>query len=63
MNRLRPYLDELISPWQNSFIPNRGTGDNAIIVQEVLHYMNKTKTIKGALAFKIDLEKAYDMVD
>ena len=51
VNRLRPFLDKLIGPWQNSFIPHCGTGDNAIIVQEVLHYMNKNKTKKGYLAF------------
>ncbi|XP_072064261.1 uncharacterized protein [Arachis hypogaea] len=42
------------------FIPERGAPDNIIIAQEVLHFMKKTKSKKGVLAFKIDLEKAYD---
>ena len=32
------------------------------MAQEVLHYMKKSKDKKGMLAFKIDLEKAYDRV-
>lgn len=30
VNRLRPMLDSIISPLQSSFIPGRGTSDNAI---------------------------------
>lgn len=37
--------------------------DNALIAQEIVHYMNKQKGKKGFLLFKIDFEKAYDRVD
>ena len=60
VNRLRPFLDELIGPLQGSFIPGRGTTDNIIIAQEVINYMHKYKGKTGCLAFKVDLEKAYD---
>lgn len=63
VRRIRPYLDKFISPFQSSIIPNRGTADNAIIAQEVVHQMHKKKGKKGFLLFKIDLEKAYDRVD
>ena len=63
VNRLRPHLAEIVGPLQGGFIPGRGTPDNIIIAQEVLHFMKKTKSKKGTLAFKIDLEKAYDRVD
>ena len=63
VNRLRPFLDELVGPLQGSFIPGRGTTDNVVVAQEVLHYMHKTKIKKGVVAFKIDLEKAYDRVN
>ncbi|XP_025653400.1 uncharacterized protein [Arachis hypogaea] len=63
VNRLRPHLKEIIGPLQGGFIPGRGTPDNIIVAQEVLHFMKKTKSKKGTLAFKIDLEKAYDRVD
>lgn len=62
VNRLRPMLDSIISPLQSSFIPKRGTCDNAIILQEISHMMHKSKKKKGDVAFKIDLQKAYDHV-
>nr|XP_025677258.2 uncharacterized protein LOC112777171 isoform X2 [Arachis hypogaea] len=63
VNRLRPFLTEIISPLQGGFIPGRGAPDNIIITQEILHFMKQTKSRKGTLAFKIDLEKAYDRID
>lgn len=63
VSRLRPYLDHLIGPFQSSFIPWRETADNAILAQEVVHYMHTSRSQKGTLAFKIDLEKTYDRLD
>lgn len=63
VRRIRPHLDSFIGPLQSSFIPNRGTSDNAIIAQQIVHHMHKKKGKKGYLLFKIDFEKAYDMVD
>jgi hypothetical protein len=60
MARLRPFLDEVVSPLHNSFIPGRSTKDNAIVLQEVLHFMKKSKRKNGDMVFKLDLEKAYD---
>ena len=62
VNRLRPFLDEIISPLQGSFIPGRGTTDNIIIAQEMMNFMHRSKSKKGAIAFKLDLEKAYDSI-
>lgn len=31
VNRLRPFLHDLISPLQSSLIPRRGTSDNVIV--------------------------------
>jgi hypothetical protein len=61
--RLRPFLDGIVSPFQNSFIPGRSTKDNAIVLQEVLHFMRKSKRRSGDMVFKLDLEKTYDRVD
>lgn len=36
VNRLRPFLSDLIGPLQGSFIPGRGTRDNTILAQELL---------------------------
>jgi hypothetical protein len=63
VSRLRPFLDDIVSPLQNSFIPGRSTKDNVVVLQEVLHYMRKTKKKKGDMVFKLDLEKAYDRVN
>ena len=37
--------------------------DNAIIVQEIIHSMEKTKGRGGYMALKIDLEKVYDKLE
>lgn len=63
VSRVRPFLDDFIGPLQSSFIPNRGTTDNALIAQEIVHFMHKKKGKAGYLIFKIDFEKAYDRVD
>nr|XP_029143833.1 uncharacterized protein LOC114924217 [Arachis hypogaea] len=60
VNRFRPFLSEIIGPLQGGFIPGRGTTENIIIAQEIMHFMRNTKSRKGTMAFKIDLEKAYD---
>lgn len=39
VNRLRPYLDDIISPNQSSFLPGRGTQNNILAVQEIIHSM------------------------
>jgi len=61
VNRLRPFLDQIVGPYQSSFLPGRGTSDNAIILQEVIHSMRKLKKKKKKrdVVYKIDLEKAY----
>lgn len=63
VNRLRPFLDNIVSPLQSSFILGSGTKDNAIVLQEVIHHLNKKKSKRGDIVFKLDLEKAYDRVD
>jgi hypothetical protein len=62
VNRLRPFLNQIVGPFQSSFLPGKGTTDNAIILQEAIHSMRKSKRKKGDMVFKIDLEKAYDNV-
>ena len=63
VNRIRPYLDDLISPNQNSFIPGRGSEVNFIIATVIIHSMNKKKGKKGLFALKLDLEKTYDRLE
>jgi len=63
VSRLRPFLVDLISPLQSSFIPGRGTTDNSIPAQKVVHFIHHSHAKKGSIAFKIDLEKAYDRLN
>lgn len=62
VNRFRPLLNDLVNPLQGSFIPGRGTKDNIILAQEVMHTIHTYKRKGGLVAMKIDLEKAYDRV-
>ncbi|XP_057442557.1 uncharacterized protein LOC130734228 [Lotus japonicus] len=62
VTRMRSIMSRIIGPMQNSFLPGRGTMDNAFLAQEIIHHMNTSKARKGSLAFKIDLEKAYDSI-
>nr|XP_025670055.1 uncharacterized protein LOC112769805 [Arachis hypogaea] len=49
---------KIVTKVLGGFIPGRGAPDNIIVAQEVLHFLKRTKSKKGAIAFKIDLEKA-----
>ncbi|XP_028767839.1 uncharacterized protein LOC114725488 [Neltuma alba] len=60
--RLRSVMDNIISPYQTSFIKGRNIQDNIIVGQEIMHIMKKSKGKKGLMALKIDLEKAYDRI-
>ena len=62
VDRMRPFLSNLIGPHQSSFLPGRMTTDNIVITQEVIHTLMKTKSKKGGMILKIDLEKAYDKI-
>ena len=63
VHRLRPILNVLIGPYQSSFLSGRGTTDNSIVLQKLVHFIRKTKRKKGFMAFKLDLEKAFDNVN
>lgn len=63
VNRLRPHLQELISANQNSFIQGKGSDVNFVVANEVIHSMKNKKGKKGWFALKIDLEKAYDIIE
>jgi len=57
IHRLKPILGTIISPYQSSIQPGRGTTDNAIVLQELFYFMCRSKK-KGHVPFKIDLEKS-----
>nr|KYP46578.1 Transposon TX1 uncharacterized [Cajanus cajan] len=61
--RIRPFLNDIIGPFQGSFILGRGATDNSILAQEAINFIQKDKSKRGSLALKIDLEKAYDRIN
>ncbi|GLT50394.1 hypothetical protein SLA2020_238810 [Shorea laevis] len=63
VNRLRPHLQSLIGPWQNSFLAGRSTVDNIIVTQEAVHSMKRLKGGRGTMILKVDLHKAFDSID
>ncbi|GLT56023.1 hypothetical protein SLA2020_290970 [Shorea laevis] len=63
-NRMKGYLDHLISPFQSAFIPGRSIQDNILIAHEAFHGLKLKKTgVNDFLALKLDIKKAYDSVD
>ncbi|GLT85577.1 hypothetical protein SLE2022_037640 [Rubroshorea leprosula] len=63
-NRLKGYLDRLITPFQSAFIPGRAIHDNILIAHEAFHGLRLKKSGKhGIVALKLDIRKAYDSVD
>jgi len=63
VNKLRPLLRYLITPLQSSFVPERSTKDNAIMLQEVIHHVRNSSKKDGDIVLKLDLEKAYNRID
>ncbi|XP_065855885.1 uncharacterized protein [Euphorbia lathyris] len=63
-NRLKLILPEVITENQSAFVPGRSLIDNVQVAFELLHYMKrKNRGVKGEVALKIDISKAYDRVD
>ena len=63
IQRLRPFLDKLVSPLQAAFVSGRKGLDNMIIVQALIHMMSTKKGNQGYMAIKIDLEKVYNRLE
>jgi hypothetical protein len=64
VNRMIPLLEGITAPTQSAFVHGRLIIDNALIAFECLHAIrNGNKSCKKFGAYKLDLTKAYDMVD
>lgn len=64
VNHLKPIIQELVSPFQNAFIPDRLLSDNVLIAHEMVDKIWKGKRGKAFMAaLKIDMFKAYDKVN
>lgn len=63
VNRLKPYLSNIINLAQASFFPSRRTADNAIITREYITHFDKMKGKMAKMTLKINLEKAFDKLE
>lgn len=62
-NRLKPYLSELITPFQSAFVAGRLLKDNIMITHEVFHSLQANKSTKIMVCvMKLYMQKAYERV-
>ena len=64
VSRLKPLMDQLITPYQNAFIKGRIITDNILLAHEICDTLKKKKgRKKGYGSLKIDMSKSYDRVN
>lgn len=63
-NRLRGVLGSVISESYSAFVSGRAITDNILISTEIMHYLKRKKQGRdGVAALKIDMSKAYDIIE
>ncbi|GKA02877.1 hypothetical protein Tco_0675658 [Tanacetum coccineum] len=61
-NRMKDCLTGLVSLNQSAFVPGRRISDNILLTQELMHNYHLDRGPPHC-AFKVNIQKAYDMVD
>lgn len=63
-NRIKHFLNDIISPTQSAFVPRLLITDNVLVGYEINHFL-KRRTIgsKQYMALILDVNKAYHMVE
>ena len=62
-SRLKPFLQDIISPNQLVFVLDRQIFDNILVAFETLYSIARKKSgKKGLMTLKLDMSKAYDRV-
>ncbi|KAM1933989.1 hypothetical protein ACFX15_018211 [Malus domestica] len=63
-NRLKKFLNVIISPHQSAFVLGMLISDNTLVAAEIGHFLhNKRWGREGSFALKLDISKAYDRVE
>ncbi|XP_057425948.1 uncharacterized protein LOC130719340 [Lotus japonicus] len=64
VTRMKPFMEELITPHQSAFVGGRQIQDNLIIVQEAFHKLKRAGPCsRENAAIKLDLNKAFDRIE
>lgn len=61
--RLKPWLNSIISENQTAFIPERLITDNVLIAHELMHSLHTKNLKQKFMALKLDIAKAFDKVE
>lgn len=61
MNRLKPLLNQLISPKQIGFLEGKNFFDGIVLVQEVVHFL--ISKMYPSMMIKLNFSKAYDRLN
>uniref|UniRef100_A0A803QQJ3 Reverse transcriptase domain-containing protein n=1 Tax=Cannabis sativa TaxID=3483 RepID=A0A803QQJ3_CANSA len=63
VNRMRPYMEDLISPFQSAFILGRWIAESSILTQELVQTIQRKRGMGGLMAIKLDMHKSYDRME
>jgi len=55
-------LNTIVSAAQSAFVPGRSIHDNILITHEIMHKFKNSKG-KAWVALKLNMKKAYDMLE
>lgn len=61
--RLKPWLNVIITENQSAFIPERLITDNVLIAHELMHSLHTKNLSNKFMALKLDIAKAFDRVE
>lgn len=63
VNRFKHVLPNIIATEQGVFVPGRSISHHCLLAQEVFNIFKHSTSTQGFMAFKIDMEQAYDKMD
>ena len=64
VNRLKPIINSIITPFQNAFIKGRNITDNILLAHEIIDVVRKKRGKRDSYGvLKIDMSKAYDRIN